>query len=250
MQQDLLKNFPVLYKEVTGHLAQKAHSTKAENKIDNNEDRMEVDSKPEPNQGTIRTYMNPTKLSAQQIIKIELAMFWMFICCALPWALMNSNFFIDFIQTLNPVFLVPDRTAFFPKHLVQETAAWSIKFNAFLKGKTNLTISLDGWSTRAKDEIYTFHTTTPKRRSFFTDGHIFKGISVTGDALLDVIVQVRFKLHILMILLTVKFSYLPHTMQKYTVQLQAMVAQMSGWLKLSSTCYFLGYSTSMIHAIT
>ena len=80
MQQDLSKNFPALYKEVTGHLAQKAHSTKAENKIDN-EDRMEVDSKPEPNQGTIHTYMNLTKLSAQQIIKIELAIFQMFICC-------------------------------------------------------------------------------------------------------------------------------------------------------------------------
>lgn len=55
-------------------------------------------------------------------------------------------------------------------------------------------MSLDGWSTKAKDEIDTVHTTTPKRRSFFTDGHVFKGISVTGDALKDVLIHVRFLL--------------------------------------------------------
>ncbi|KAJ7881643.1 hypothetical protein B0H13DRAFT_2345083 [Mycena leptocephala] len=53
-----------------------------------------------------------------------------------------------------------------------------------------MTLSLDGWSSCAKDEIYTFHTTIPSRRSFFVDGHVFKGISVTGATLAGVIQKI------------------------------------------------------------
>ena len=104
---------------------------------------------------------------------------------------MDSQFFTDFILALAPNFIVPDRSSFFPKHLAQEVAVWGENFKAFLEGRSHLTMSLDGWSTRAKDEVYTVHTTTPKRRSFFMDGHVFKGISVTGDALKDVLIRVR-----------------------------------------------------------
>lgn len=103
---------------------------------------------------------------------------------------MNSEFFVTFVLALAPAFVVPDRSSFFPKHLAQEVSAWGSAFKTFLKDKSHLTLSFDGWSTRARDEIYTFHTTTPKRRSFFTDGHVFKGVSVTGEALLGVIIKV------------------------------------------------------------
>ena len=148
----------------------------------------EISKKATPN---LFTYMNPAKITEQQRIKIKWLMFHMFICCALPWTLMNNQFFIKFVLALAPNFSIPDRSAFFPKHLAQEVAVWDEKFKAFLKGIFHNTISLDGWSTKAKDEIYTFHTMTPKQRSFFTDGHTFKGVSVTGDALKAVIICVR-----------------------------------------------------------
>jgi len=135
--------------------------------------------------------MNPAKISEQQKNKIELLMFKMFICCALPWALLNSESFISFVLALAPNFHIPDRSVFFPKHLAQETANWNHKFQEFLANKTHLTLSLDGWSTRANEEIYTFHTTTPKRRSFFTDGQVFRGISITGEALKAIAIKVR-----------------------------------------------------------
>ncbi|KAF8798696.1 hypothetical protein BYT27DRAFT_7037518, partial [Phlegmacium glaucopus] len=197
----LAVNFPTLHKSVTKALVEHAHSTKLENVST----RLSQSKRSATSEGTtegaseeisstatpgILTYMNPAKISEQQKIKIELLMFRMFICCALPWALMDSQFFTDFILALAPNFIVPDRSAFFPKHLAQEVAVWGEKFKLFLEGKSHLTMSLDGWSTRAKDEIYTVHTTTPKRRSFFTDGHVFKGISVTGDALKDVLIRV------------------------------------------------------------
>ena len=78
-------------------------------------------------------------------------------------------FFADFILGLNPAFHLLDRSSFFPKHLTQEVSAWMEKFKGFISSYSHLTLSFDGWSTRKKDEIYTFHTTTPKRRLFFMD---------------------------------------------------------------------------------
>lgn len=141
--------------------------------------------------GTLFTYMNPAKITEKQHMRIEWLLFRFFICCAIPWAVMDDTFFIDVITCLAPNFSVPDRSSFFTKHLGQEVAAWSQKFKDFISDKTHLTLSFDGWSTRAKDEVYTFHTTTPKRRSFFTDGHVFKGLSVTADALYDIMIGVR-----------------------------------------------------------
>ena len=138
----------------------------------------------------IWTYMNSAKITEQQKTKIEWFMFRMFICCALPWVLLNSKFFVEFVACLAPSFVVPDRSSFFPKHLAQEVAVWGEQLKKYLEGKCHLTFSFDGWSTRAKDELYTFHTTTPKRRSFFTDGQIFRGVSVTGDALKAVCIEV------------------------------------------------------------
>lgn len=177
------------------NLAGRAHSTKLGKleKVLNPSPDIEVDnteSTPVTPAGTLRDYMGPAKLTESQKVHIEWVMFRMFICCALPWALLNSEYFIAFVLVLCPAFIIPDRSSFFPKHLAQEVAAWGEAFKKFLENYHHLTLSLDGWSTRACDELYTFHMTTPKHRSFFTDGHVFKGVSVTGEALLGVIVKV------------------------------------------------------------
>lgn len=140
--------------------------------------------------GNLHEYLAPSRLPQKQKEQIELNILRLFICCALPWNVMDSPFFKDFIASLNPTFTVPDRSAFFTKHLPQEVAIWESKFKVFLQQKKHLTFSLDGWSTRAKDEVYASHTTIPSRRSFFTNGYIFRGESVTGNALKVVIIRV------------------------------------------------------------
>lgn len=190
--------FSTLYKRVTQALVERAHSTKLEKicdpfeDADSDEAALELKKNPKPPLATkgILAYMNPARISEQQKIKIEWLMFRMFICCALPWTLIDSKFFSEFILALAPNFSIPDRSAFFPKHLAQEVAVWDEKWKEFLEGTSHNTMSLDGWSTRKKDEIYTVHTTTSNRQSFFTDGHVFKGESVTGDALKDVLIHV------------------------------------------------------------
>jgi hypothetical protein len=83
-----------------------------------------------------------TRISEKQKINIEWLMFCMFICCALPWVLMDSKFFSKFIHALAPNFSIPDRSAFFPKHLAQEVAVWGEKWKEFLDETSHNTISL------------------------------------------------------------------------------------------------------------
>jgi hypothetical protein len=100
---------------------------------------------------------------------------------------MANPFFIDFVSALAPNYKIQERTSFFARHIQTEVAAVGHKFKDFLDTKTHMTFSLDGWSTRAKDEVNTFHTTIPSCRSFFTGGHVFKGVSVTGENLCAVV---------------------------------------------------------------
>jgi len=107
--QKLAVSFPVLYRRVTKALAERAHSTKLANMSTsqagpNSEGASEEISK--SSSGTVLAYMNPAKITEQQKVKIELLMFRMFICCALPWALMDSQFFVAFVLALAPNFIV------------------------------------------------------------------------------------------------------------------------------------------------
>lgn len=191
----MAKAFPNIYTDVVQNLAGRSLSTK----LGKVEEALKSEESQTPPSGTIMNYMNSAKITEKQKANIEWLLFRMFICCALPWALLNSEFFVAFVFALAPAFVVPDRSAFFPKHLAQEVAAWGEAFKAYLEDKHHLTLSFDGWSTKARDELYTFHTTTPRRRSFFTHGHVFKGVSVTGEALLGVILKVyilRVQLHL------------------------------------------------------
>lgn len=139
----------------------------------------------------IKNFFPAIKITPERQAKLDLLLFKFIICCALPFTLLENPFFIEFIYVLCSNYPMPERTAFFARHLQSEVATVTRKLTEFLNTKFHLTLSFDGWSSRAKDEIYTFHTTIPSRRSFFTDGHVFKGVSVTGTALADVAKRVH-----------------------------------------------------------
>ena len=153
--QELAEHFPDLYRKVTKTLVERAHSTKLDKMSESSSElrsinNMVVDTenvkkamdRPKPQHG-ILTYMNPAKMNKNQKVKIEHLMFQMFICCALPWTLMDNEFFASFVLALAPNFVIPDRSSFFPKHLAQEIAVWGEKFKDFLEGKAHLTLSLN-----------------------------------------------------------------------------------------------------------
>ncbi|KAJ7744961.1 ribonuclease H-like domain-containing protein [Mycena maculata] len=125
---------------------------------------------------------------------IDLALFQLVICAALPFTFVENPWLINFLFILAPNYITPDRSAFFIRHITEQLSAFVVALQKFLRNRTHLTLSLDGWSSRAKDEIYTFHTTLPSRRSILTHGHVFKGLSVTAAALCDVVEKHIFSL--------------------------------------------------------
>ncbi|KAF8191063.1 hypothetical protein K438DRAFT_1762979 [Mycena galopus ATCC 62051] len=139
----------------------------------------------------IKEYFAPKKLSdARQAAlqaALDIALFQLVICAALPFSFVENPWLINLLFIAAPSYITPDRSAFFIRLITEQLSAFMVALKAFLAARFYLTLSFDGWSSRAHDEIYTFHTTLPSRRSFLTAGHVFKGVSVTAAALCDVV---------------------------------------------------------------
>ncbi|CAK5273886.1 unnamed protein product [Mycena citricolor] len=137
-------------------------------------------------QGTILKYYKPIKMTDVCQAAIDLALFQLIICAALPFSFVGNPWLVNLLLVAVPNYVTPDRSAFFTRHLAEQLAAFTVQLKAFLLPYCYLTLSLDGWSSRGHDEIYTFHTTLPSRRSNFTLGHVFGTVSTTADALVTV----------------------------------------------------------------
>ncbi|KAJ7898954.1 hypothetical protein B0H14DRAFT_3424289 [Mycena olivaceomarginata] len=168
---ELANLFPSLYEEAVKENAERGNGTAPPPKVrtkqkqgivpGNSLPAMDVD---QPNveagnssaDSNIKEYFTPIKMSDALQAAIDTALFQLVICAALRFSFVENPWLINFL------------------------------FIAFLAPRYYLTLSFDGWSSRAHDEIYTFHTTLPSRRSILTAGHVFKGVSVTA-ALFDVV---------------------------------------------------------------
>lgn len=147
------------------------------------------DSTTDPLSGGITEYYTPLKMTPARQAAIDLALFQLVICAALPFSFVENPWLINLLLIAVPNYITPERTAFFIRHITEQLSAFLGALGVFLANRCHLTLSFDGWSSRAHDEIYTFHTTLPSRRSFFTAGHVFKGISVTAANLFAVVEQ-------------------------------------------------------------
>ncbi|KAJ7853279.1 hypothetical protein B0H14DRAFT_2580442 [Mycena olivaceomarginata] len=141
----------------------------------------------DPGTGGISQYYTPIKMTPARQAALDLALFQLVICAALPFSFVDNPWLINFLLIAVPNYITPERTSFFLRHIPEQLSAFLQALKTFLANRYYLTLSFDGWSSRAHDEIYTFHTTLPSRRSFLTTGYIFKGVSVTAAKLCDVV---------------------------------------------------------------
>ncbi|KAK7057889.1 ribonuclease H-like domain-containing protein [Favolaschia claudopus] len=149
---------------------------------------MDVDQPlPDASSSTVKEYFTPLKMTDARQALLDLALFQLVICAALPFSFVENPWLINFLLIAAPNYVTPDRSAFFIRLITEQLSAFMLALQRFLSQRVHLTLSFDGWSSRAHDEIYTFHTTLPSRRSFLTAGHVFKGVSVTAAALFDVV---------------------------------------------------------------
>ncbi|KAJ3563316.1 hypothetical protein NP233_g9013 [Leucocoprinus birnbaumii] len=125
---DALKNeWPSLYAEVQKELRKKANSTAIETGQTQVLPKVRVpkerDAGTEKRQGTVLEHFNKAKISVAQQAYIDLLLFQFFICCAIPFTVLDNHFFRELLAALAMNYVVPDRSTFFVKHLAQETAA-------------------------------------------------------------------------------------------------------------------------------
>ena len=151
------KNWPQLHKQVELKLNRKSNTnalatgeTKDLSKVCK-----VAESKVPRREGTILEHFNMAKISVTQQATIDLLLFKFFVCCAIPFDVIDNIFFCEFVNGLAANYVVPECTAFFTRHIGQETAAFNVQLRVFLEEQEFLTLSYDGWSTQAKNEIYT-----------------------------------------------------------------------------------------------
>ncbi|PKK75132.1 hypothetical protein RhiirC2_773988 [Rhizophagus irregularis] len=88
----------------------------------------------------------PTPLVKEDQINKALAK--MFVCCNLPFSLIEHPFFIEFIKILRTTYNLPSRWVLTETLIIQEVSRITLKVNRIIEEENNLTIAFDGW-TRA-----------------------------------------------------------------------------------------------------
>lgn len=152
-------------------------------------------------QSTIEENWGESKITPKRQANIDFYLLRFIVCCFVAFSLLDSGFFIDFVLALYvmslhyshlivvkrisrcPGYSVPDRSAFFGKHLANEAAQATAKLTAYLLLLSHLTLSFDGWSSKGHDEIYTISITTALRRSFLFDCLVLTGLPTDGQYL-------------------------------------------------------------------
>jgi len=68
----------------------------------------------------------------------------MFVCCNLPFALIEHPFFIEFIKILRSTYALPSRWILSETLIVQEVSRINLKVQKIINEENNITIAFDG----------------------------------------------------------------------------------------------------------
>ncbi|KAJ7454886.1 hypothetical protein FB451DRAFT_1184716 [Mycena latifolia] len=132
-------------------------------------------------QTTVEGNWGQTKMTSVRQTTIDYFLLLMIICCALAFSLLDNGFFIDFCLALCPTYAVPDHSSFFTKHIAAELEYVINQLKIFLAQFIHLTLSFDGWSSKAGDKIYTVHVTMPTHMLFLVAGLVMTGFLTDAE---------------------------------------------------------------------
>jgi len=127
-------------------------------------------SKKRKSNDSSQTYINdhyenyPTTLVKED--QINKALTKMFVCCNLPFALIEHPFFVEFIKTLRAIYNLPSRWILSENLIIQETSRISLKVSRIINEESNLTIAFDGWTNSTGKSIYDFCLITEECKEY------------------------------------------------------------------------------------
>ncbi|QRW15693.1 hypothetical protein RhiXN_03694 [Rhizoctonia solani] len=113
------------------------------------------------------------------------------VCAAgTPPTIVDREEFRAVIEHLNPRYTPVSSSTLVDALIPAEAALVLEKATALLKKESNLTLTLDGGSTRRSCSVYTFHVSTPSRRSFLMRGEDVSLESHTGEHIASLAKQI------------------------------------------------------------
>ena len=143
----------------------------------------------------LRTHTNemnekfPTSLDKEN--QINKALTKLFVCCNLPFSLIEHPFFREFINTLHSTYPLPSRWMLSNTLFTQELARVDVKITRIIENEINLTIGFDGWTNSSGQSIYDYCLITEDRREYLWMSKNYSNVSHhTGTFLGDEVIKI------------------------------------------------------------
>ncbi|PKY60709.1 hypothetical protein RhiirA4_484713 [Rhizophagus irregularis] len=131
----------------------------------------------------------PTPLGKEDQINKVLAK--MFVCCNLPFALIEHPFFIEFVKTLRATYNLPSRWVLTETLIIQEISRINLKVNRIINEENNMTIAFDGWTNPTGQSIYDYCLITEDRKEYLWCSKDYSNVPHhTGAFLGDEIIKI------------------------------------------------------------
>ncbi|CAB5095758.1 unnamed protein product [Rhizophagus irregularis] len=115
----------------------------------------------------------PTSLDKE--IQISKVLVKLFVCCNLPFSLIEHPFFQEFMKVLRATYTLPTRWILSNTFLAQEIARIDVKVSRIIENEINFTIAFDGWTNSSGQSIYDY--------CLITEEHAIQVLEIKGGGL-------------------------------------------------------------------
>jgi hypothetical protein len=97
------------------------------------------------NQNGLNDFYESANITSQKQKIIDQALTRMFVCCGLPFSLVENPFFIEFVNQLKPAYKLPSRFKLTKDFINEEVANVNVKVELELKRQNNLTLGKENY---------------------------------------------------------------------------------------------------------
>ncbi|GBC39358.2 ribonuclease H-like domain-containing protein [Rhizophagus irregularis DAOM 181602=DAOM 197198] len=146
--------------------------------------------KTQVDQRELTDWFESTNINSQKKASITRALVRAFICCGIPFSIIENPFFIEFLHEMRLGYEPPTSELLSGRLLNQETARINDKIKEIIKNSENLTLALDGWTNPNGVSVYNYVILTPDREQYLYALYDYSGDHHTGDFLASQITDI------------------------------------------------------------
>lgn len=146
-------------------------------------------SSPTPSQPSVYNISKNAASNKRNLI-LDAMLVMLIACQAISSRFLDNPYTRAFFMFALPDWKLPSRTSWETVILPAEAASIRKKMLDMFKNSINLTLSFDGWESRAKDSIYTITVTTAERLAYLFHFHSVTTESHTGEYIAKFLLEV------------------------------------------------------------